>query len=174
MKTLLLIFLFSSFSQATVLLSINEAMYAQFSSKITIDKKTLLLKKDEAKILQKNAKTKIKSKLFKVYLAKKDSKIVGFGVLINKKIRSKNGVILYMLDLKGAIKTIEVIAFNEPLDYLPSKQWKNQFNNIQINQSLQVGKNIPTITGATLSAKSITKASRVVQALYNLRLKDLL
>ncbi|QFR50008.1 FMN-binding protein [Sulfurimonas lithotrophica] len=172
MKIILLITILSIFIDAKVLTSIDEAMNATFGEDCKISKKTILLKNNEFKKVQKIAKTKIKSKIFQVYFAKKDSKTIGYGVLISKKIRSKNGVVLYMIDVNGTLKEIEIIAFNEPLDYLPSKKWKNEFINTPNSKLLEVGKNIPTITGATLSAKSITNSARVALALYDIKLKE--
>jgi len=64
------------------------------------------------------------------------------------------------------------VAFNEPLEYMPSKEWKSQFQNIETTKMLRISKEIPTITGATLSAVSITDGSRVAFALYNEILKE--
>jgi Na+-translocating ferredoxin:NAD+ oxidoreductase RnfG subunit len=106
-------------------------------------------------------------------MVKKHSKIVGYSVLISKNIRSKNGVVLYMLDAQGVLKGIEVIAFNEPLEYLPSDEWKKQFKGLDLKALPKVGDNIHTITGATLSAKSITRSARIAQALYDIKLKGI-
>ncbi|MCD6190216.1 MAG: FMN-binding protein, partial [Sulfurimonas sp.] len=67
---------------------------------------------------------------------------------------------------------IEIIAFNEPLEYLPSDKWNSQFENVSTDKMLRVSKEIPTITGATLSARSITDGSRVAFAFYNEVLRD--
>ena len=173
MKKLFITLLFGVFLYGEVLINIDQAMQTEYGKNIEIKKKSIILTKDEAIKIQKIAKTKINSKIFKVYIAKNDSNIIGFSVLMSKKIRSKNGVILYMLDTKGTLKGIEIIAFNEPLEYLPSEDWKKQFNELAKNTNPKVGQNIHTITGATLSAKTITSGARIAQALYIIKLKEL-
>ncbi len=171
MKILFLSIFLVSFIDAKVLVMVDTAMSSSFGLDISITKKNILLKKEEAKKVQTIAKVKIKSKIFKVYLAKRDSILVGYGVLISQKIRSKNAVILYSISKDGILKNIEIIAFNEPLEYLPSKKWKEQFRNTNARNSLKVGTDIAVISGATLSARAITNSSRVALALYEVSLK---
>lgn len=77
-----------------------------------------------------------------------------------------------MITRESVLKGIEIIAFNEPVEYLPSKEWNSQFQNIPTTKMLRLSKEIPTITGATLSARSVTDSSRVAFAFYNEVLKE--
>ncbi len=157
---------------AKVLISPQESMKMAFGDGVEVTKKNILLKKDQAQRVQKSARVKIPSKIVRVYTAIKDSEIVGYGILVNKKVRSKNGVILYHISKDDLLLSIEVISFNEPLEYLPSENWNKQFNNTKTDHMLQVSKNIPTISGATLSANAITDGSRIAFAVYNEILKS--
>lgn len=173
MKTVLIFILLTLSLQAKVLISVDDALKTSFGKQITINKKSIMLKKHEAKKLMKMARSKIKSKIFKTYIVKDSTSIViGYGVLLSQKIRSKNGVFLYSINKEGTLLNIEVIAFNEPLEYLPSTQWKKQFNNVTKDEEPVLKRNISTITGATLSAKAITDSSRIALGLYELRLKE--
>jgi len=163
--SILLIFL-STQIDAKVLISPADAMKQNFTKNTKISKKTITLTAKQAKNLQKAAKAKIKNKKIKLFIAKKSTKTLGYGIIINKKVRSKNAVVLYIIDNKGILKTIEIIAFNEPLEYIPSKTWQKQFQNISTKKKLKLNKDIPTITGATLSAKSIVDGSRLAFAFY--------
>lgn len=166
--TLSLLFLFTL--QAQILISPIDAMREGFGSDTEVSKKNILLSNAKAKIVQKNAKLKLDTKIYRVFSAKKDNRLLGYGILINRKVRSKNAVVLYMI--KDEILTnMEIIAFNEPLEYIPSKRWKEQFENRPTSKYLQLNREIPTITGATLSARSITDGSRLAFSLYNTLLK---
>lgn len=136
-----------------------------------ISKKNIIISKKSASIISKEAKTKIPSKIFRVFKAHQDNEILAYGILISKKVRSKNAVILYIISKDSILQGIEIIAFNEPSEYIPSNTWNSQFDNITTNTMLRVSKNIPTITGATLSARSITDGSRLAFAFYNEILK---
>lgn len=156
--------------QAQVLISPIDAMKESFSPEATISKKNILLSGSEYKQVQQSAKIKLNTKIYRIFSAKVEDTILGYGVLVNKKVRSKNAVVLYIIE-GDKLSSIEVIAFNEPLEYVPSKTWKEQFNNIPVSKNLQLNRDIPTITGATLSARSITEGSRVAFGLYNTLLK---
>ncbi|MEN8303448.1 MAG: FMN-binding protein [Campylobacterota bacterium] len=157
---------------AKVLISPIDAMKQSYGSEAVIVKKNILLSKVQASNIQKSSNTKLDSKIFRIFKAVKNSRLMGYGILINKKVRSKNAVVLYFISKDSLLKSIEVIAFNEPLEYLPSKKWNSQFDDVSTGKMLRVSKDIPTITGATLSARSITDGSRVAFAFYNEVLKD--
>jgi len=157
--------------QAQILISPIDAMKESFGSGATISKKNILISNAKYKEVQKNAQLKLDTKIYRIFSAKKDDKVLGYGILVSRKVRSKNAVVLYIIE-NEKLKSMDVIAFNEPLEYVPSKTWQEQFNNTQTTNYLQLNREIPTITGATLSARSITDGSRVAFSLYNTLLKD--
>ncbi len=173
MKKVFLLYslLYSSFVGATVLVSPVEAMKEHYALEAIISKKNILLNQKNFTAIEQSAKVKLNTKIFRIYTAKADEKILGFGILINRKVRSKNAVVLYFIS-KNILEDIEIIAFNEPREYLPTKKWNDQFHNIPTDKMLKLSRDIPSISGATLSARSVTDASRVAFALYNQLLKD--
>ena len=158
--------------EAKILITPQESMKNSFPDAISVVKKNILLTKEEAKSITKDAKVKIKSKIFRVFKALKGESILGYGVLINKRVRSKNAVILYMIESNGVLKSIEIVAFNEPLEYLPSSKWNAEFKGLDTALRPRLGKEIATITGATLSARSVTDGARLAFALYTKVLKE--
>jgi len=167
---LLSLFLSALSLNAVMLISPQEAMNFAYGEDAKIVKKNILLTKKQASVIQKEARGKLRSKIFRIFKATKNNKILGYGILVNKKVRSKNAVILYFIS-NGILKSIEIIAFNEPMEYLPSKKWNSQFENIETEKMLRVSKEIPTISGATLSARTITDGSRLAFSNYNEILK---
>jgi len=172
MKKIFILYILVSLSllQAKVLISPIEAMKENFATDASISKKNILLNKKRFTTVQENAKVKLDTKIYRIYTAKKGDTTLGYGVLINRKVRSKNAVVLYFIS-KNILQGIEVIAFNEPHEYLPSKSWKEQFQNISTETMLRLNREIPSISGATLSARSVTDGSRLAFALYNELLK---
>lgn len=156
---------------AKMLISPIDVMKQSFGVDSQVSKKNILLKNDQADKIQKDAKAKIKSKIFKVFQAVKDGKTQGYGIIINNKVRSKNAAIIYIISKDSILKSIEIIAFNEPMEYIPSKTWIAQFEKISTEKRLRVGSEIPTITGATMSARSIVDGSRIAFAFYEEILK---
>ncbi len=152
-------------ASAQVLVSPVEAMAESFSANTIISKKNILLSKKEALAVQKRAGVKLDTKIYRIYIAKKKNKALGYGILINKKVRSKNAVVLYVIK-DGLLEDIEIIAFNEPREYLPTKAWLEQFKQQDTKQMLKLNREVASITGATLSARSVTQGSRIAFALY--------
>ena len=175
MKHILLLSLFifslTKTLSAEVLLSPIDAMKENYSKTATISKKNILLSSEKFHKIQALAKTKLRTKIYRIYSAKEDGKILGYGILINKKVRSKNAVVMYIITNNAILKGIEIIAFNEPHEFIPNKTWTAQFQNIPTNKMLELSREIPTITGATLSARCVTDGSRIAFALYNELLK---
>jgi len=157
--------------QAQLLISPMDAMKENFDLDAKVSKKNILLTQTKFKNIQKSAKVKLNTKIYRVYTASKNGKILGYGILINRKVRSKNAVILYMI-AKGILQSIEIIAFNEPQEYLPTKRWNAQFKERNIKSKLRLSRDIPSISGATLSARSVVDASRIAFALYNQLIKE--
>lgn len=171
-KLIYILLLFALPLSAKVLISPIDAMKECYGENSLIVKKNILLSKKQAKHIQQEAKVKLDSKIFRTFKATKDGQLLGYGILVNKKVRSKNAVVIYLISNDSILKSIEIIAFNEPPEYLPSKKWNSQFENIPTEKMLRVSKEIPTITGATLSARTITDSSRLAFALYHEVLKE--
>ena len=168
---IILLLLLSCNISAKMLISPAEAMKNTLGSDVEVVKKNILLNKTQAQKISKDARVKLDSKIFRVYKALINEKIVAYGILINKKVRSKNATVLYMIDTNSTLRSMEIVAFNEPMEYLPSSRWNAQFDNMDTKQRPRLGKEIATITGATLSAQTITDGSRLAFAFYNEVLK---
>jgi hypothetical protein len=167
-----ILFIFALPLSAKILISPVDAMKYAYGQESEISKKNILLSSQQAARITEEAKVKLDTKIFRIFKAIKADKVLGFGILVNNKVRSKNAVVIYFITPQSILKGIEIIAFNEPDEYIPSKEWNSQFQNIETTKMLRSSKEIPTITGATLSARSITDSSRVAFALYNEVLKN--
>ncbi len=93
-------------------------------------------------------------------------------MLITRKVRSKKATVLYAFDSRGTLRFTEIMAFGEPPEFIPSSIWMTQLQNQKPTAKLTIGKDIPTISGSTLSANSITQGARVARAIYEIVLKS--
>ncbi len=167
----LLIFLISSLN-AQLLLSPFDALKMNFNDDIAIEKKSILLSKAQAQTVQKLAKVKLTTKIYKTFKVTQKDSVLGYGVLVIQKVRTKNSAVLSIITPEGTLKNIEIIAFNEPPEYIPSTIWVDRFKGVQLDESLKLGKAIPNISGATFSARSATDASRIALAIYEIVIKE--
>ena len=167
-----LITLTLSFSlHGAVLITPDAAMQSIFGSSADVEKKTLMLSKTESAAVSKAAKMKLSTRLYKLYTISDNGTVAGYGILISGKVRSKNAAILYAITPAGTIKSVEIVAFNEPPEFIPPQSWMKQFDNAKARSDLHVGKNIPTITGATLSARMVTDNARLALAIFDVKVK---
>ena len=171
MKKLSLTLLFLTSLHAQVLISPFDALKMNFNEKIDIQKKSILISKAQAKEVQQHAKVKLNTKIYKTFKVTQDNKLLGYGILVIQKVRTKTSAILSIITPDGILKGIEIVAFNEPPEYIPSSIWVNRFKGVQLDDTLKLGKKIPNITGATFSARSATDASRIALAIYELVIK---
>ena len=164
-KTSLLMLLTFSVVFAKENISIDELLKANYSEEISIEKKSLILTKEQTKSIQKAARAKVDSKIVRYYEVKKEETIVGHAILLKQKIRTKNAAILYMVDENKTMIGVEIISFKEPSEYKPNDDWRKIFVGKTSEDILIAGKDIPTISGATLSARAISDAARVALAI---------
>lgn len=156
---------------AKVLISPIDAMQQTYGLTSKVSEDSLILTDTQVQQIQNSINIKLESKIYKILKAQINDKIVGYAILINKTIRSKNGVVLYVITPEGVIKNIEIIAFNEPIEYMPNKKWIEQFNNTTIINANEIAKKTPAITGATLSANTIKDGSKIALAIYDTVIK---
>ena len=151
-------------------ISIEEILKTNFDTNITIEKKSLILTKEDVKSIQKKAKTKLSSRIVRYYNVKDDKEIIGHGLLLQQRIRTKKAAILYMVDSNKTMKAIEIVAFHEPSEYKPNDEWEKVFEGKTSQDVLKAGKDIATISGATLSARAISDAARLALAIVEQKL----
>ena len=169
--TLLFGILFSQSGVAKTNTTVDNAIKSSFTGVSTIDPKQLILTKKQFSQVKSSAKAAVGTKIYRYYDIKSNTKQLGYAVLISRKVRSKKATVLYAFDTSGKLKFTEIMAFGEPPEYIPSKTWMSQLQNRDDSVKLTVGKDIPTISGSTLSARSLTEGARVARAIYEIVLK---
>jgi len=151
--------------------SIEKVVKSSFSGVTSVQAQQLVLTKTQFDKIQKRAKTAVRTKIYRYYDLKSGAKTVGYGVLISRKIRTKKATVLYAFDKAGNLKFSEIMGFGEPPEFIPNKQWMGQFKNKNASAALTMGKDIPTISGSTLSARCISDGARIARAIYEIALK---
>jgi len=169
---LLLGVLFTSGSYAKSKVSVEEVVKTSFKNVSAVETRSLILTKAQFLKVRKEAKAAIKTKVYRYYDVMAKSKKLGVGILITRKVRAKKATILYAFDKKGTLRFSEIMAFGEPPEYIPSSIWMGQLQDQKKSAKLTVGKDIPTISGSTLSARSLTEGARVARAIYEIALKS--
>jgi len=162
----------SQVSIAKSKVSVESVIKSSFKNVSDIQPKSLILSSAQFEKVRSRAKASLKTKVYRYYDIMSVGKSISKAVLITRKVRSKKATVLYAFDQKGTLRFSEIMAFGEPPEFIPSKIWMSQFQKQTPTAKLTVGKDIPTISGATLSAHTITEGARVARAIYEIVLKD--
>ena len=161
----------SQSSMAKTNASIEKAVKSSFSNVSSVESKNLILSKAQHSKIQAMAKAPVRTKVYRYYNIKSGSKTLGYGVLMTRKMRTKKATVLYAFEMNGKLKFTEIMAFGEPPEFKPNKQWMAQFQNTNASAKLTMGKDIPTISGSTLSARGISDGARIARAIFQTLLK---
>jgi Na+-translocating ferredoxin:NAD+ oxidoreductase RnfG subunit len=81
-------------------------------------------------------------------------------------VRTHPEAFLVVLSPEGSVRSLRVLAFHEPLEYLPPGRWYEQFGGKSLADALRVGGDVHGIVGATLTAQATTRGVRRALALY--------
>jgi hypothetical protein len=87
-------------------------------------------------------------------------------------VRTKAQEIMLRIDAHGVILELLVCAFDEPIKYKPSAKWYDQFKGLQLDDELQLAKEIHGVSGATLTGRSTTAAVRELLAAAQVARED--
>lgn len=127
--------------------------------------KTIPVTRDDTKNLEKQYGLKLDPGLADFYIVKKDGKIIAYGYVDIHIVRTKPEMVLYTITPDGKIDVVQVLAFQEPLDYLPDESWFNQFHGRDEN-SVKFKKDISNVSGATLTARAAAENARKALILW--------
>lgn len=100
------------------------------------------------------------------YAARRGGAPAGVAYFDAHRVRTKAEVIMVALTPDGRVDRVEVLKFTEPPQYRAPAGWIAQFDGRPLNDELSMKGGILNITGATLTARAMTRAVRRVLALH--------
>ncbi len=151
--------------KAKVLLSVEEALELAFPE-AKIERESVYFSKEEKKRAAKLAKFELERGIARPYVAYRDGELIGTAYFDNHQVRALKETLMIVVDPKGRIARIEVLAFAEPAEYMPRASWYAQFKGKRLDDKLSLKGSIKGVTGATLTARATTKAARRTLAMH--------
>ena len=97
--------------------------------------------------------------------ASRGDSLLGRAYLDTHRVRNEHETILIVVTPAGETQRVEILAFDEPEDYLPPAHWLQTLTHRSLSRRLRPGDAVDAISGATLSARAATEAVRRVLAL---------
>jgi hypothetical protein len=169
---LLVVLIAAPRADAKVFYSRSEALEMAFPEADHIEAETFVLGDDQVSQIEKLAGGPVDSKLVKIYRGLKGGELLGYAVIDVHRVRTLPEAFMVVLDPQGSVRSLRVLAFHEPLDYLPTKRWYEQFDEKGPGAPLRVGGDIHGVVGATLSAHATTSGVRRVLAYYRVLIQN--
>lgn len=155
---------------AKVFVSQNQALAEAFPEATRIERDTHILLKRQAAQVQELTKDREISKIVVLHTAWAGEELLGFAHIDVHNVRTKPEAFLVVLTPEGIVRSVRVLAFHEPLDYLPTEGWYAQFEGKSGEDRLRVGRDVHGVVGATLSARAAADGVRRMLAYYEVLL----
>lgn len=80
-------------------------------------------------------------------------------------VRTAPEVLMIVVGPDRTVRSVDVLAFAEPEDYLPREGWLKRLDGRRQEEGLFVGRALAHVTGATLTTRAIAAAVRRILAL---------
>jgi hypothetical protein len=157
---------FAPSARATVLLTVEEALDLVFPS-TTVRRETLYLTDYQVRAASELTGAEIASALVTRYVATgSDGAVAGYAYLDTHRVRTLPETLMIVVGVDGAVVRVEVVAFREPVEYMPRDSWYRQYDGEVLDGDLTLERDIRPVTGATLTARATTEAVRRVLAVH--------
>lgn len=156
---------------AKVFYSRSEAVELAFPDADRVESETHVLNQEQVARIEALAGSPVDSRLVKVYWGVRDDVVLGYAVIDVHKVRTLPEAFMVVLNPEGTVRSLRVLAFHEPLDYLPAERWYGQFDRKSLAEPLRLGGDVHGVVGATLSARATTRGVRRVLALYEVLIR---
>lgn len=154
-------------SEAKVFMKRDEALKTAFPDAEVIEKKQIFLSKDQVSEIESLSMAKLDSRLYVIYEGRRGAQTLGYAIIDTHSLRTKTETVMFVINTDGTLKQAEILAFFEPPEYMAGDKWIELFNAKGIDDSLKLGKDIPNITGATITSNSLAGSIRRVLAVFS-------
>jgi hypothetical protein len=156
-------------AHAEPLQSLDGALASTFPG-ARIEKRTLALSAAEVQAVAKAAHAKCDTRLVTAYVAWRGDTLAGAAYTDRRVVRTREALLLVAVAPDTSIARVEVLAFFEPPDYRPAARWLALFKGKKQHARLAPGGQLPNLSGATLTSRSVAESARLALAWHTLLL----
>lgn len=151
---------------AGAFLSREEALELAFPGADRVDERAELLGDDRAARVEALAHAPLPSRLVKLYTGWKGGAVLGHALIDLHTVRTHQQALLVVLTPEGRVRSLRVLAFYEPAEYLTPQRWLDRLEGRALDDRLRLGGEVHGIAGSTLSSRAVTDAVRRSLALF--------
>lgn len=157
---------------AKVFLAKDEAIEKAFPEADRVEERVVFLTAAQKARVERQTGAALESQLWTIYVGWHGTEILGYAIIDNHVVRTMPEAFMVVLEPGGTIRRVEILAFYEPPDYMPSERWIGQFAGRRLDENLALRRGIQGITGATLSAVAMTVGVRRALAIFQVAVRD--
>ncbi len=146
-----------------------EALSLAFPGASSIERRTAFLDERQLAAARAAAGTgiRIEQPVVTYYVGKSGTRSVGVAYFDSHRVRTMPEVAMIVVAPNGTVQRIEILSFAEPPEYRPPGAWLKLFQGKALSPGLLVRRDIRNLSGATLTSRAVTEATRRVLALHN-------
>ena len=152
-------------AQGKVFLSTKEALALAFPE-CEVTRAKYVLDAAKKKRATELAGHKPRRSMVYAYEARKDGVLVGTAYFDRHRVRSKQELVMVVVGPDSSVRRLEVLSFEEPVDYLPRGSFYAQLVGRALDKDLSTKRGIVGVTGATLTVNATVQAVRRVLAAH--------
>ncbi|MBW2425262.1 MAG: FMN-binding protein [Deltaproteobacteria bacterium] len=156
---------------AKVFASQNQALAEAFPDATRIERDSRILRKSEAARIESLTRQELESRIVVLHTAYRDDLVLGYAHIDVHNVRTQPEAFMVVLTPEGIVRSVRILAFHEPLDYLPTERWYAQFEGKTREDKLRVGRDVHGVVGATLSARAAADGVRRMLAYWEVLLR---
>jgi hypothetical protein len=148
-----------------VFLTVEEALHLAYPD-CTVERRTVYLTEEQRKRAAELAGLDLDGAVVRPYVAMRGKELAGTAWFDAHRVRTKNAVLMFAVGPDRKVARVELLAFAEPVEYVPRASFYAQFVGRKLDAELDLERGIQGVTGATLTARTATEAARRVLALH--------
>jgi len=146
----------------------DEALALAFPDADRVERRTAYL--DDAELARAaelaGPGVEVPSAVVTFYVAMRAGAPDGVAYFDAHRVRTLSEVLMVVVGADDRIRRLEVVSFREPPEYRPPAGWLGQLLDRPLEDALSLRGDIAGITGATLTALAVTRATRRALALH--------
>ena len=151
---------------ATVFYALEEVPGLAFPEATRTEIRNIFLSETERQRIEKAAGSRLESDMLSVHLGWQGDRLLGYAMLDTHMVRTLPEAFLVVIDTAGRVERTHILAFYEPLEYLPSDRWLATMAGNRLEPDLRLGRKVTSITGSTLSSAAVVRGLRRALAVY--------
>jgi transcriptional regulator of nitric oxide reductase len=148
----------------------ESALRLAFPGADRVTAQDLFLSPEETAQVEREARAEVDSRLVTVYVGHEGPELLGYAFLDTHQVRTLPQTILVVLDPGGAVRAIHLLAFHEPPEYQAPVRWLERLAGRTLDAELWPGRDVDSLSGATLTATAVTAAVRRLLAVHRVKL----